>query len=125
MLSPMTAPAIATRITAARLAFPREAMTPPRMIAISPGNTNPTKADASRAGTANTTTSRTQPCRSRIQPTSENASACGVTARHPAISTAPPPDLLEFEDAVVQDEVRALDPASRRACPARFGVRRV
>src|SRR5215216_4225268 len=43
-----------------------KASTPPRITAISPGNRMPTKADASRAGTKNTTDSATQPCRDKM-----------------------------------------------------------
>src|SRR5215207_44148 len=45
---------------------PWKASTPPRITAISPGNRMPTKADASRAGTKNTTDSATQPCRDKM-----------------------------------------------------------
>src|SRR5919197_1638099 len=90
MLSPITAPAMATSTTPARLASPREAMTPPRMMAISPGKTKPTNADASRAGSAKTTARSTHPCRPRIQPTIENASAWSTAcaSSHPPRSRA-------------------------------------
>src|SRR5437588_6320826 len=71
----MTAPTTAAAMTAARFALPRDAMTPPTITAISPGKTMPTNAEASSAGNANTTARRTQPCRPRIHPTTENASA--------------------------------------------------
>src|SRR5215211_1252082 len=65
-LSPTTAPLTAAPIAAARPMRPWKASTPPRITAISPGNRIPTKADASRAGTKNTTDSAAQPCRDKM-----------------------------------------------------------
>jgi hypothetical protein len=45
----------------------REAATPPRITAISPGKTKPTKAEASRAGRANTRARTGQPGSVRIR----------------------------------------------------------
>src|SRR5438067_11998980 len=59
MLSPMMAPSDATTSTAAIGNLPSDAMTPPRMTAISPGKTKPTNADASSAGNENTSNSAT------------------------------------------------------------------
>src|SRR3954469_10576871 len=53
------APTEAATTTAAIGKSPSDAMTPPKMTAISPGNTNPTNADASNAGKANTRSNAT------------------------------------------------------------------
>src|SRR6266536_1028903 len=61
----MIAPATAAAITAHSGTVPREAATPPRMTAISPGKTKPTNAEASSAGKANTSARTSQPGRRR------------------------------------------------------------
>src|SRR6266511_3240337 len=63
----MTAPAIATVSVADSEMRPSKASTPPRMTAISPGNRKPMKAEASRAGSRNTTLRATQPCSERMR----------------------------------------------------------
>src|SRR5436190_23302965 len=57
----MIAPATAAAITAHSGTVPRDAATPPKMTAISPGKTNPTNAEASSAGKANTSTRTSHP----------------------------------------------------------------
>ena len=59
----MIAPETAAAITAHSGTVPREAATPPKMTAISPGKTNPTNADASSAGKANTSARTSHPGR--------------------------------------------------------------
>src|SRR5215470_14445652 len=61
----MIAPETAATITAQRTS-PWEAATPPRITVISPGKTNPTNADASSAGNANTRTTTIQPSSKRM-----------------------------------------------------------
>jgi hypothetical protein len=63
----MIAPEAAAAMTAHSGTVPREAATPPRITAISPGKTKPTKAEASRAGRANTSARTTQPGSVRIR----------------------------------------------------------
>src|SRR5215467_2268070 len=64
--SPTTAPDTAATTTAQSGTVPRDATTPPRMTATSPGNTNPTNADASSAGNKKTSDSTSHPGSSRI-----------------------------------------------------------
>src|SRR5215472_505999 len=64
--SPITAPDTAATMTAQSGTVPRDATTPPRMTAISPGNTNPTNADASSAGNKKTSDSANHPGSSKI-----------------------------------------------------------
>ena len=54
MESPMIAPETAAVMTAHSGTRPCDATTPPRMTAISPGKTKPTKAETSTAGKAKT-----------------------------------------------------------------------
>src|SRR3954464_14062353 len=61
MLSPIAAPRMAARIITGSGIRPAAADTPPRMTAISPGNTNPMNADDSRAGSRKTASSTAQP----------------------------------------------------------------
>src|SRR6266536_3405848 len=63
----MIAPATAAAITAHSGTVPREAATPPRMTAISPGKTEPTNAEASSAGKANTSARTSQPGSDRMR----------------------------------------------------------
>src|SRR4051794_16284231 len=61
MLSPITAPRIAAAIIAGSGIRPAAAATPPKITAISPGNTNPMKADDSSAGSKNTASNAAHP----------------------------------------------------------------
>src|SRR6266702_7679222 len=63
----MIAPETAAVITAHSGTVPREAATPPKMTAISPGNTKPTNAEASSAGKANTSARTSQPGSDRMR----------------------------------------------------------
>src|SRR3954454_20993837 len=65
MLSPIAAPRMAASIITGSGIRPASADTPPRMTAISPGNTNPMNADDSRAGSTKTASSTAQPGSSR------------------------------------------------------------
>src|SRR5579859_5167392 len=82
--SPITAPDTAATATPQSGTVPREAATPPRMTAISPGNTNPTNAEASSAGNKNTSAATSHPGSSRILPVRPVATACAaaITADH-------------------------------------------
>src|SRR5436853_3678892 len=61
MLSPITAPRTAATIIAGNGIRPAAAATPPRITAISPGNTNPMNAEDSSAGRRKTARSTAQP----------------------------------------------------------------
>src|SRR5215468_2081515 len=63
----MIAPETAAAITAQSGTVARDAATPPKMTAISPGKTNPTNADASSAGKANTSTRTSHPGSDRMR----------------------------------------------------------
>jgi hypothetical protein len=67
MESPMIAPETAAAITVHSATVPRDAATPPRMTAISPGKTNPTNAEASSAGKANTSARTSHPGSDRMR----------------------------------------------------------
>src|SRR6185295_12420298 len=79
----MIAPATAAAITAHSGTVPRDAATPPKMTAISPGKTNPTNAEASSAGNANTSASTSQPGSDKIRSVTLATRPTVTTAAHP------------------------------------------
>src|SRR6266699_658699 len=79
----MIAPATAAAITAHSGTVPREAATPPKMTAISPGNTKPTNAEASSAGKANTSARTSQPGSDRMRSVTLTTRPAVATAAHP------------------------------------------
>ncbi len=80
----MIAPETAAAITAHSGTIPREAATPPRMTAISPGKTKPTNAEASSAGKANTSARTSQPGSDRMRSVTPVTRLRVATAAHPA-----------------------------------------
>src|SRR6266567_1683412 len=81
--SPITAPDTAAAMTAHSGTVPRQAATPPKITATSPGKTNPTNAEASSAGTRNTRASTSHPGSVRIlstKPAARAACACQANA---------------------------------------------
>jgi len=80
----MIAPETAAAITAHSGTVPREAATPPKMTAISPGKTNPTNAEASSAGKANTSARTSQPGSDRVRSVTPVTRLRVATAAHPA-----------------------------------------
>src|SRR5260221_8890723 len=79
----MTAPLTAAAMTAHSGTVPRQAATPPRITAISPGNTNPTNAEASSAGSRNTRASTSHAGSVRTlsaKPAARAACACQANA---------------------------------------------
>jgi hypothetical protein len=80
----MIAPATAAAITAHSGTVPREAATPPKMTAISPGKTKPTNAEASSAGKANTSARTSQPGSDKIRSVTLVTRPTVATAAHPA-----------------------------------------
>src|SRR6266542_1318996 len=79
----MIAPATAAAITAHSGTVPRDAATPPKMTAISPGKTKPTNAEASSAGKANTSTRTSHPGSDRIRSVTPAARPTVAIAAHP------------------------------------------
>ena len=79
----MIAPETAAAITAHSGTVPREAATPPRMTAISPGKTKPTNAEASSAGKANTSARTSQPGSDRMRSVTLATMPTVATAAHP------------------------------------------
>ena len=79
----MIAPETAAAITAHSGTVPREAATPPRMTAISPGKTKPTNAEASSAGKANTSARTSQPGSDRMRSVTLVTRLRVATAAHP------------------------------------------
>src|SRR6266545_4268604 len=113
----MASPAAAAS-TPAKGARCWKASTPPSRTAISPGNTNPTNAEDSSAGTRNTTTtSTTQPCRLRIRSASPPSARPPATKRanlHPRHPSHPRPfrNTLQAVNARLR-VARAWTPAGR------------
>src|SRR6266851_4439749 len=83
----MIAPETAAAITAHSGTVPREAATPPKMTAISPGNTKPTNAEASSAGKANTSARTSQPGSDRMRSVTLVTRPSVATAAQPGPNT--------------------------------------
>src|SRR5437879_7852401 len=83
----MLAPATAAASTAHSGTIPRDAATPPRMTAISPGNTKPTNAEASSAGKANTSARTSQPGSDRMRSVTLVTRPSVATAAQPRPNT--------------------------------------
>src|SRR5215831_14957508 len=79
----MIAPEPAAAITAHSGTMPRDAATPPKMTAISPGKTKPTNADASSAGKANTSTRTSHPGSDKVRSVTPAARTTVAIAVHP------------------------------------------
>src|SRR4051795_1628544 len=109
MLSPIAAPRMAARIITGSGIRPAAADTPPRMTAISPGNTNPMNADDSRAGSRKTASSTAQPGSSSKR---SGIDAVIVGQRiHPRPRVrAPPPKAARWGRSDLLDAQRVLPP---------------
>src|SRR5438270_7608326 len=83
----MIAPETAAAITAHSGTVLRDAATPPKMTAISPGKTKPTNAEASSAGKANTSTRTSQPGSDRMRSVTLVTRPTVATAVHPGRDT--------------------------------------
>jgi hypothetical protein len=79
----MIAPATAAAITAHSGAVPREAATPPKMTAISPGKTKPTNAEAFSGGKANTSARTSPPGSDKMRSVTLETRPAVATAAHP------------------------------------------
>ena len=111
----MIAPETAAAITAHSGTVPREAATPPRMTAISPGKTKPTNAEASSAGKANTSQRENEPARERqdaVGDTCDQTQSCHRGSPRPEQSP-PPPD----RGGRRQDLFHRCAAATRNLCP--------
>src|SRR5256885_5494568 len=80
----MIAPETAAAIAAHSGTVLRDAATPPKMTAISPGKTKPTNADVSSAGKANTSTRTSHPGSDKIRSVTPAARPTVAITAHPA-----------------------------------------